>query len=202
MSAIMTEPSKAFTVPAEVRKFLTRAPLLITESREDYDALFTAIAQTIIPENSLEWIATANYVDSTWEKRRLRYVKASIINATRHDALRTILESILPETDDRLEIAVRLAHEWFEAPDTRPAIMERLQKYDFDDDAVSAQALALRSPELEKIDRMMQQLEISAMAQLREIEFYRRASCWRTPKGLLQVVDAGAEPIGLQGPEV
>jgi hypothetical protein len=127
-------------------------------------------------------------------------VKAAIINATRFDAFRAVFESILPETDDRFEVATRLAHKWYEKPDEQPAILDLLGKHDLDDDVISAQALALRLPEIEKIDRMMQQLEVSSMAQLREIEFHRRASSWRSQKSLTQVVDAVAEPIGLPAP--
>jgi hypothetical protein len=148
----------------------------------------------------LEWIAIGNYVDLVWEIRRLRRAKAAIINTTRFEAFRTVFELILPETDDRIEVATRLAHEWFEKPDERDGILDLLGKRDLDDDAISAQALALRLPEIEKIDRMMQQLEMSSMAQLREIEFHRRASSWRTPKKLTQIVDAVAEPVGLPAP--
>ena len=193
----MSNESNALVVPPEIARFSMRPPLLVTESRQDYDALFNSVAQTIAPTNNLEWISTGNYVDLVWEIRRLRRAKAGIINATRHEAFRTVFESILPDTDDRVELAARLAREWYEKPDERTAIIDRLAKHDLDDDAISAQAFALRSPEIEKIDRMMQQLEISSMAQLREIEFHRRATSWRTPKSLSQVVDGIAEPIRL-----
>jgi hypothetical protein len=114
--------------------------------------LFDSVAQTIVPAHNLEWIAVGNYVDLRWEIRRLRYAKASIINATRLEALRTIFDSILPETSDRDRVAAELAHEWYDKPDERSAIKDLLGKHDLDDDAISAQALALRSPEIEKID--------------------------------------------------
>jgi hypothetical protein len=197
----MSNQTNALVVPPESARFVKRPRLLVTESPHDYDALFNAVAQTIVPANNLEWIAVGNYVDMVWEKRRLRCVKAAIINATRIEAFRTVFESILPETEDRLEVAALLAHEWYEKPDDRSAILDLLGKHDLDDAAISAQALALRSPEIERIDRMIQQLEISSMAQLREIEFHRRASSWRTPESLMQVVDGVAEPSRLPAPE-
>jgi hypothetical protein len=45
---------------------------------------------------------------------------------------------------------------------------------------------------------MIQQLELSSMAQLREIEFHRRASSWHAPKSL-QTLDRN-EPRRLQAP--
>jgi hypothetical protein len=196
----MSNESNLLVVPPEIARIVKRPRLVVTESREDYDALFDGVAQTIVPTNNLEWIAVGNYVELRWEIRRLRYAKAAIINATRLEAFRTIFESILPETSDRDQVAAQLAHEWYEKPEERATIKDLLGKHDLDDDAVSAQALALRSPEIEKIDRMMQQLELSSMAQLREIEFHRRVSSWRTPKSLLQALDGVAEPLRLQAP--
>jgi hypothetical protein len=196
----MSNESNALVVPPEIARIVKRPKLVVTESRQDYDALFDSVAQTIVPTNNLEWIGVGNYVDLRWGIIRLRCAKAAIINATRLEAFRTIFESILPETDDRVQIATQLAHDWYEKPEERAAIKDLLGRHDLDDDAISAQALALRSPEIEKIDRMMQQLEISSMAQLREIEFHRRASSWRTPESLMQVVDGVAEPIGLPAP--
>src|SRR5262249_55735760 len=153
-----------------------------------------------IPQNDLEWISTGHYLDDVWEIRRLRLAKAAIINMTRHDALRTILESILPATEDQAETAARLAEEWYEKPDQRPAIMEGLGKHDLDDEAISAQALALRSGELKKIDRRLQQVEISSMARLREIDFHRRALSWQPPQRLKEIAAGSAGEL-IQLPE-
>src|SRR6266851_7415292 len=142
----MSDESNAMVVlPPEIARFLMKPALLVTESRQDYEALFNGVAQAIAPTNHVEWISTGNYVDERWEIRRLRLAKAGIINATRHEAFRTVFESILPETDGRLELAARLASEWYEKPEERTAILGRLAKHDLDDDAISAQALALRS---------------------------------------------------------
>ena len=43
--------------------------------------------------NSLEWIATGNYVNQQWDIRRQRQAKAGIINATRREAFRVVFES-------------------------------------------------------------------------------------------------------------
>jgi hypothetical protein len=196
----MNDESNALVVPPEISSFFAKPPLLVTENREDYDALFVSVARTIAPANTLEWLSARSYVDLVWEIGRLRRAKAAIINATRLDALRMVFESMLPEADDRLEMAARMADQWFVNPDERPGLLKLLRIHELDDDAISAHALALRAPELEKIDRTLQQLEISSMAHLREIEFHRRASSWRPPKDLLKVVDAIAEPIPLAPP--
>jgi hypothetical protein len=192
--------SNSVAVPTEITALCKRAPLLVTESREEYEGLFCSVAQTVAPTNYVEWIGTANYVAMVWDIWRLRRAKAGIINATRHEALRTIFESVLPDGEHSFEIAAQLADDWYEKPDQRPAIIERLGKYDLDDEAISAQALALRSAEIEKIDRSIQQLEINCMAQLREIEFHRRALSWRSPKTLTDIAEGTLEPNHLPAP--
>jgi hypothetical protein len=196
----MSNESNVLVVPPGIARFLKKPPLLVTESRQDYEEFFNSVAQAIAPTNSLEWIATGNYVDQKWEIKRLRYGKAAIINATRQEAFRTVFESILPETDDRIEAAAKMADQWFVNPSERPILLELLKMHDLDDDAISAQALVMRAPELEMIDRAIQRLEIVSMAQLREIEFHRRASSWRAPESLMEIVDGVAEPIPLQPP--
>src|SRR5271157_782346 len=107
----MSNESNSLVVPPEIARFVKRPKLLVTESREDYEALFDAVAQAIVPAHNLEWIEVANYADMKWEIRRLRNGKAAIINTTRLEALRTIFESILAETPDRVQIAAQLAHD-------------------------------------------------------------------------------------------
>jgi hypothetical protein len=194
----MSNESNALVIPPGIASFFKKPPLLVTERRQDYEEFFNSVAQTIVPMNSLEWIATGNYVDQQWEIRRQRQAKAAMINTTRREAFRTVFESMLPETDDRIEIAANMADQWFVNPGERPTLLEFLKMHDLDDDAISAQALALRAPELEMIDRAIQRLEIISMAQLRELKFHRRASSWRPPKSPMRIVDGVAEPIPLQ----
>jgi hypothetical protein len=194
----MSNESNVPVIPSGMAGFFKKPPLLITESLQDYDAFFNAAVQAIVPINSLEWIATGNYVNQQWDIRRQRQAKAGIINATRREAFRAVFESILPEAADRVETAANMADGWFMNPDERPALLQLLKMHELDDDAISAQAIAMRAPESEMIDREIHRLEVISMAQLREIEFHRRASSWRFPKSLLQIVDGVAESIPLQ----
>jgi hypothetical protein len=185
-------------IPPGIAALFKKPPLLVTESRQDYEAFFNAIVQAISPRNGLEWIATGNYVNQQWDIRRQRQAKAGIVNATRREAFRVVFESILPDPADRVT-AANMADQWFVNPDERPVLLELLEMHDLDDDAISAQALAMRAPELEMIDREIHRLEVISMAQLREIEFHRRpSSSWRGSEQLLQIVDGVAESVPLQ----
>jgi hypothetical protein len=194
----MSNETNVLVIPFGIAVFFKKPPLLVTESRQDYDAFFSAAVQAIAPMNGLEWIATGNYVNQQWDIRRQRQAKAGIINATRREAFRVVFESILPEATDRVETAANMADRWFMNPDERPVLLQLLKMHDLDEDAISAQALAMRAPELEMIEREIHRLEVISMAQLREIEFHRRAPSWRAPKSQLQIVDGVAESIPLQ----
>jgi hypothetical protein len=198
---MMSRDPKTLTIPDELAAFLKRPPLLVTEDPAEYDAVFDSVAQTIIPVDRLEWLGVGRYVDFVWEAKRLRRAKAGIVNTTYREALFRVLETILPETD-RSEVAARLVEDWFEKPAERKSVIDLLAKYGLDPESACAEAMALRAPELEKFDRMMQQLEVAGMSQLREIEFHRRASSWRAPNRLKEIVDGTAvEPFQLPKPD-
>ena len=93
----VTKP--ALTIPAEIRTLLGEPPLLISEDPSAYDALLATFAATVRPEDCIEWIYVKDCVDLNWEIRRIRQAKAGIIDVTRKEALRSILESILEEDD-------------------------------------------------------------------------------------------------------
>ncbi|HMF06756.1 MAG TPA: hypothetical protein VKE72_07080 [Methylocella sp.] len=191
----------ALSIPAQLTALFARPPLLVTESASEYDGLFTAVAETIKPSDNIEWIGTAKYVGFIWDSIRWRRAKADIINMTFPEALATVLEALLPDSDDRADVAARLVDDWYEKPAERQTIVNILAKHGLSPDAVAAEAIALRADELEKLDRMLQQVEVAGMAQLREIEFHRRASSWRAPDRLKDIIDQAVEPIQLPKPE-
>lgn len=191
----------ALSIPAQLTALFARPPLLVTESASEYDGLFTAVAETIKPSDNIEWIGTAKYVGFIWDSIRWRRAKADIINMTFPEALATVLEALLPDSDDRADVAARLVDDWYEKPAERQTIVDILAKHGLSPDAVAAEAIALRADELEKLDRMLQQVEVASMAQLREIEFHRRASSWRAPNRLKDIIDRAVEPIQLPKPE-
>lgn len=166
-------------LPSAIHRFFNKPILLASESPREYVSLFEGVVRIIDPRSDLEWLSTRNYFEDQWDIRRQRISKAAITNAARHEALRTLLASILPKTDDRLERAVRLAEEWFEMPDERPAILALLGKHGLDENAITAQATALRATEIERIDKQVRRLEISCKAHLRDLKMLQGTPSWR-----------------------
>jgi hypothetical protein len=70
-----------------------------------------------------------------------------------------------------------------------------LLRHNLTEDAIAAQAMALRLPELNLIDRRLERALVSRMAVERDIEHHRAAGSWQTPMGFPQIVDATAVSI-------
>jgi hypothetical protein len=62
-------------------KTLARPALLLTESKDDYEALQASLEHEIMPRNFVESIYVADIAALSWEILRLRRARAGIINA-------------------------------------------------------------------------------------------------------------------------
>jgi hypothetical protein len=185
----MSNESNELIAPFAIISALKRTRLLATESRDDFEAFFNSVAHDdVLPRTYLEWHWTLNYCRAAHAADRYRNAIADIINATRHDALRTILEAILPEGEDRLDLAALLAADWFERPSERATVRALLAKHDLDDETISGQALALRAADVETVGRMALQNELAAREYMDEIICSRRASS-RVSSGELVVAN-------------
>jgi len=63
-----------------------------------------------------------------------------------------------------------------------------LARYGLDEKAITAQAFALRSRELEKLEHMLASAELRRSSMLREIGSYRDGLSWRLRSGI-EIVD-------------
>ena len=187
-----------FSPPPEIESFFMEPPLLIGESRLEYERMFTAVANTIRPQNPIEWMLVSDIMNLSWEIRRLGKTKAGLINLNWKDAIRMIVESLLDaDHEDRSRFSQELADGWFTGEEAKETIKALLAKHQLTEDAIAAQAMSLRLPELEIIDRKMERTLVSRMAIMRDIEHHRIAGSWKMPKDSLQIVDAAAEPTPL-----
>jgi hypothetical protein len=70
---------KSFRLPKALEKLFDNPPLVGEEQREDYDAVFLAIATVVEPEDVIQWINTREFADISWELQRERRIKVGII---------------------------------------------------------------------------------------------------------------------------
>jgi len=197
----MTTESTQLAPPPKIESFFMKPPLLIGESRLEYERMFTAVANTIRPQNTIEWMLVSDIMNLSWEIRRLGKAKAGLINLNWKDAIRMIVEALLDsDQEERSRVSQELADGWFTSAEAKQEIQALLEKHRLAEDAIAAQAMSLRLPELDMIDRKMERTLVSRMAIMRDIEHHRIAGSWKMPKDLLQIVDAAAEPTPLAPP--
>jgi hypothetical protein len=195
-----TEIAK-FSPPPQIESFFMKPPLLIGESRPEYERMFTAIATTIRPQNVIEWMLVSDIMNLSWEFRRLGKTKVGLINLNWKDAIRMIVKALLDsDQEERSRVSQELADGWFTGEEAKQEIQALLAKHRLTEDAIAAQAISLRLPELDIIDRKMERTLVSRMAIMRDIEHHRAAGTWKMPKDFLQIVDAAAEPTPLAPP--
>jgi hypothetical protein len=192
-----TEITK-FTPPPKIESFFMKPPLVIGESRLEYERMFAALANTIRPQNPIEWLLVNDILNYSWEIRRFGKAKAALINLNWKDAIRRIAESLLDSDQaERSRVSQDLADNWFTSKEAKDAMQTLLSKHQLNEDAIAAQAMALRLPELDMIDRKTERAMAGRMALMRDLEHHRAAGTWKMPEGLLQIVDGTAEATSL-----
>jgi hypothetical protein len=158
------------------RAELGRLPVLASESSDAYLRLYNDVFAAIDPEDVVVRSEVKCIVDNTWEIDRLTRVKAGIIDGATKEALAALLRSILPEAaikTSREQDARKLADGWFAPPSTEVTIGTLLCEHDLRADHITAEAVRLRSRELEQLERMLALKEARRSNAYRNIEIYR-----------------------------
>jgi hypothetical protein len=70
-------------------------------------------------------------------------------------------------------VADRNADEWYTCPETKEELIALLARHGLDEKAITAQAIALRSRELAKLEHMLASAELRRSAMFQEIARYR-----------------------------
>ena len=179
----MTEQNSQQHVPAlpgfsqELRTLFGKPPLLANEDGAAHEALLASLALAVRPRDAVEWILVKDVTDLNWEIQRMRKAKAGIISVTEKEALRCILESIFEienlQGRDRMLEAELKADDWYTKPSIREELIALLSRYRLGEEAIAAQAIALRLRELEKLESMIASMEIRRNAMLRELGVYQ-----------------------------
>jgi hypothetical protein len=140
---------------------LPTAPLLITESKDDFKRIRQALADEIKPRGILEQMYLEDIAYLSWEVLRLRRARTGITNAAWRDALESILEQCLREPG-RYAVggeARKLAHDWFTDSNAKKQVVEVLRRFGLDESAVEGEAIRKSADDLERIDRLMASAE-------------------------------------------
>jgi hypothetical protein len=160
--------------------------LLVNEDRASYDQLLASVSDHLAPRDVIEEMLVRDVVDLSWEARRLRILKASLLNASEVKGLRLILEPAVGDT--RIG---PLLYKWYGGDaEARKEVEALLKQIGHSRDAVMAQTLAAKLAEVETIDRLTANAEGRRSAALRELDRHRDAMAERRRHPAADVEDA------------
>src|SRR5262249_27135698 len=112
---------------------LPKPPLLISESAEEFDAVYEALEREIRPRGIIEQMYLADISSIIWEILRLRRCKAVIVNAARRTALQHLLYRLLAVPGADSEEAEDLALRWFTDREAKKQVAEVLGQFGLDE---------------------------------------------------------------------
>lgn len=168
MSASPDLPIPAASPPATLACF-GRPPLIPGEETAAYEALQAGISDNVRPHGVLEEAWVREVGDLTWERLRLRRLKASLMTACANQGLQKLLES-LNVPGNTHELARRWAARELAAVAQVDAVLDAAG---LGMDHVMSRTLHKNIAEIVCIERMIASIELRRAALLREIAHYR-----------------------------
>jgi len=163
------------------------APLLITESRDEYRRLRRALKKEIDPQGPLEKIYFNEIVQQEWEVRRQRRAKVALINL----AYREVLEHLLPElicrpgreTWEYTDKARVMSYYWFSDREVQERVAKRLAAYGLDATAIEAKVMQSCHSQVAELDRSLASAESRRTKAIRALAEFRGALRHRITNG-------------------
>jgi hypothetical protein len=174
------------------------APLLITESREEYESFRKVLRDEIKPRGMIEGIFVDDVAFLTWEISRLRRFQAAIINSAFHDALVDIVGGLLPAGDspgDSYRQARDLADRWFSERSAKVDVRDLLHGFGLDISAVEAKAFIERAGELAGIEQLIGFREARRLKLLSTISQYRETFAREVRESSDQLIGASVREV-------
>ena len=148
-----------------------RPVLLEGESAATYDAVVAHLTAAVQPKDIIEELWVAGLVDLMWQAFRLRRLKAELMNFSAAKGLEEVLGPLVGAQE-----ASELATAWYARKPAALKRVERLLKRAAKTiDAVMAQTLSIKLDDIERIDRMLADVEGRRHVVLREIDRHRVA---------------------------
>jgi hypothetical protein len=180
---------------------LMPAPVLITESEEEFNRFFDALKSELKQRGIVDHLLISDFAELAWDIRRIRCAKVSLINSAILPALKDLLrpivrkqlaEAVSPKKKQKpqalfvdfnfepseadLEVwreVDKLAEQWFVDENAKQQILGILAENKLDEYAIETKALSVTAPDLEKFDRLEESRERRLHKALRLLGDYR-----------------------------
>jgi hypothetical protein len=180
---------KAQTTESEL---FFQAPLLINESREEFNSLAEAFVREIKPRGIVEQMYVADFAYIGWEILRLRHCKVAIINTAFKDALSDLVSDLVGQPSwGTPEWVKTISLDWYTKPNARKEVLKLLKKFNLDESVIEAKAIQNQLSNLETLDKMLTLLESRRNKALRSIADYRESFADQVRKASTRLIDGG-----------
>ena len=178
----------------QFRASMTSVPaLLITESKAEFEDFQGQLTQEIRPRGVIERMFVSDVAALTWDISRLQRAKTAIINLEFVEALKLLMLRLLSQHNKIVphERIHHLARHWFTDKTARREVLELLEQFGLDEQAIEAESIKGASEDLTNIDRMLTLLEIRRSKALRSIATYREDFAARLQQRSDLVIEQG-----------
>ncbi len=150
---------------------LPATPLTDGEAMADYQAFHASCRRAAGPKDAIEEVWLQDFIDYTWEARRLRRMKASIVKSERKDAVKSLVQDCLDDTTSAYHEARSLTRAWSRSEKEGTARVEALlEEHGHDAGTIIAKAIHRNLDILERLDKLIASYEYRRDAALRELE--------------------------------
>ncbi|MGP0088738.1 MAG: hypothetical protein ACLPKB_02060 [Xanthobacteraceae bacterium] len=185
-------------IPRHIRELFGEPPLLRSESRDAYDALWSALVVQFDPREIMEWAWVRDLADLTWEVARMRRAVTSMLNVSFKSGLRGTLREVIPFVATMPPESEVLAEAWYDASSGKGKVAATLAKYGLGAEAAEGEAFARRLGDVERMQRLIISAESRRNMIIRELQVHRESALAR--KACSAIIDAEpANPAGDQG---
>ncbi len=165
--------------------------VILGESKEVHKEFLLHLFGELNPRGLLEEAWVEDVFDHVWNLLRYRNLKTALLNAAAYQGLQRILTPLIGPTD-----AVALATQWH-AKDANAIgeVDDILRSAGLSFEAVMAQTLAIKLPEIEDIDRLIAEKEAQRNAALRELDRHRALLGEKVRQAIERVEDVEFTPV-------
>jgi hypothetical protein len=171
--------------------------LLWSESPKDYEASLEELKRDLQPRSVIMRMFVEDYAKLTWEIARYDRAIVALLNAASPRALTNVLRPIFfgPAKLEKGDAPARdLAEEAIRFSDGADRALKLLNEVGLDETAVEAEALRLRSDDIEGIQRLRTTAETRRDKVLGNIAFYDKIFAERLQSSAEQVLAADDVP--------
>jgi hypothetical protein len=175
-------------IPSHIRELFGEPPLLRSESRDAYDALWSALVVQFDPRAIMEWAWVRDLADLTWEVARMRRAMTAMLNVSFKSGLRGALHAVIPFVATLPPQPEVLAEAWYDASSGQGQVAATLAKYGLSAEAAEGEAFARRLGDIERMQRLIISAESRRNMIVRELHAHRESAPARKAGGA--IIDA------------